>query len=169
MADIQSIYTSPISEVERGRQIDFIKQQPAPVSIFPVNTAVYAANATPSKNKATVAELSNTQTATANKIAVFPNKKINDIFSLEEPDPPQEKPLTQEEQKSLLAGVKKINQLIEPLAIGLNIEWLESMKRYHIQIINQETGEVIREIPPKYIVQMQENLRHEGLFVDEFS
>lgn len=82
----------------------------------------------------------------------------------------EQSPMTAEEEKTLYTALDHINQMIEPLAINLNIKRIESLNRFYVEMVNRETGEVIREIPPKQIIRMQENLRqYQGMVFDKFS
>lgn len=86
------------------------------------------------------------------------------------PDGQAEGALTAEEEKILQTAVKNINQMIEPLSINLHIKHIKTLNRFYVEMVNRETGEVIREIPPKQIIQMQENLRqYQGMMFDKFS
>lgn len=79
-------------------------------------------------------------------------------------------PLTQEEEQSLNGAVEKLDQVIKPLSIGLNIQRIESLNRFYVELFDRETGEVIREIPARQIIQMQEHVRQlQGLMFDKFS
>jgi len=79
-------------------------------------------------------------------------------------------PLTQEEEQGLNGAVEKLDQVIKPLSIGLNIQRIESINRYYVELFDRETGEVIREIPARQIIQMQEHVRQiQGLMFDKFS
>ncbi len=79
-------------------------------------------------------------------------------------------PLTHEEEQELNGAVEKLDQVIKPLSIGLNIQRIESLNRFYVELFDRETGEVIREIPPRQIIQMQEHVRQiQGLMFDKFS
>jgi len=78
--------------------------------------------------------------------------------------------LTDEEQKALQEAIEKLDTLVKPLSIGLNVQRIESLNRMYVQLFDRETGETLREIPPRKILQMQENIRaFQGLFFDKFS
>jgi flagellar protein FlaG len=79
-------------------------------------------------------------------------------------------PLTHEEEQGLNGAVEKLDQVIKPLSIGLNIQRIESLNRFYVELFDRETGEVIREIPARQIIQMQEHVRQiQGLMFDKFS
>ncbi|HEY9842038.1 MAG: flagellar protein FlaG [Candidatus Sericytochromatia bacterium] len=86
------------------------------------------------------------------------------------PEEEQEYPLSDEEKKNLQDTIDNLDNLIKPLSIGLNVQRLESIDRWYVQLLDRETGEVLREIPPRKILQMQENVRAmQGLLFDKFS
>jgi uncharacterized FlaG/YvyC family protein len=83
---------------------------------------------------------------------------------------PGEKPLSQDEKKSLDGAVEHLDQVIKPLDIGLNIRHIDSLDRFAVELFDRETGKVIREIPARQVIQMQENMKQmQGLIFDKFS
>ncbi|PKL75514.1 MAG: hypothetical protein CVV27_14985 [Candidatus Melainabacteria bacterium HGW-Melainabacteria-1] len=94
--------------------------------------------------------------------------------AVREAAPPQQEeqdaPLTQEEQQNLESSIEQLDDLLKPLSIGLNVQRIESLSRFYVELLDRETGEVIREIPGRKIIELQENLRAmQGLLFDKFS
>lgn len=82
----------------------------------------------------------------------------------------KESALSEKEQQELRDAIEQLDEVIKPLSIGLNVQRIESINRLYVQLLDRETGEVLREIPPRKILKMQENLRAmQGLLFDKFS
>jgi len=82
----------------------------------------------------------------------------------------EKKPLTAEEKKSLQEATSHLNEVIKPLSIGLNIQPVDSSNNYYVELFDRDTGKVIREIPAREIIKMQEHIRqYQGLIFDKFS
>lgn len=81
-----------------------------------------------------------------------------------------ESPLNAQEQESLEKAIEQLDELVKPLSIGLSVQQIESLNRMYVQLLDRETGETIREIPPRKILEMQQNIRvFQGLLFDKFS
>lgn len=86
--------------------------------------------------------------------------------------PPPTEDTTQEvpSEEEFETAVAELSNLVKPLSIGLNVQRVESLDRYYVELFDRDTGEVIREIPSKKIIELQENLRQfQGLMFDQFS
>lgn len=82
----------------------------------------------------------------------------------------QDKDLSQKEKENLPEAIQKLDHMIKPLSIGLNIQRIEGIDRTYVELYDRETGEVIREIPAKQIIEMQKHIREmQGLLFDKFS
>jgi flagellar protein FlaG len=51
-------------------------------------------------------------------------------------------------------AVKKMNDFIEPLRTNLKFQFHEELHEYYVTIVNPNTDEVIKEIPPKKMLDM---------------
>lgn len=61
-----------------------------------------------------------------------------------------------------------INHFIEPIQTNLKFELHEELNEYYVTIVNPKTNEVIREIPPKKMLDMYAAMvGFMGLLVDE--
>lgn len=64
--------------------------------------------------------------------------------------------------------VSKLNEFMEPVRTNLEFEFHEKLEDYYVKVINRETDEVIREIPPEKMLDMYaEMAEFMGLLVDE--
>jgi flagellar protein FlaG len=64
--------------------------------------------------------------------------------------------------------VKGINEFLQPSHTSLKFELHDELKEYYVQIIDERTKEVIREIPPKKILDMYATMmQFVGLIVDK--
>lgn len=78
--------------------------------------------------------------------------------------------LNEADKKALRETIQQIDQLVKPLSIGLNVERIESINRLYVKLFDRETGEVLREIPSRKILEMKENIKaFQGLLFDKFS
>ena len=73
-----------------------------------------------------------------------------------------------EEEKSVLKeAIEQLDELVKPLSIGLSVQRIETLNRFYVELFDRDTGEVLREIPARKIIEMQENLRaFQGLLFD---
>jgi flagellar protein FlaG len=64
--------------------------------------------------------------------------------------------------------VKGINEFLQPSHTSLKFELHDELKEYYVQIIDERTREVIREIPPKKLLDMYATMmQFVGLIVDK--
>jgi flagellar protein FlaG len=83
--------------------------------------------------------------------------------------------LQKEDSNENELGVKQIkeiteslNKFIEPTKTSLKFEFHEKLEEYYISIINQDTKEVIKEIPPKKMLDMYAAMAEfMGIIVDK--
>ncbi len=63
--------------------------------------------------------------------------------------------------------VTKMNDFIEPLQTNLKFVLHDELNEYYVTIVNPDTNEVIREIPPKKMLDMYAAMAElMGLFID---
>ena len=75
--------------------------------------------------------------------------------------------LNEQEKQELNEAIQSLDSLIKPLSIGLNVQRIEDVNQLYVQLLDRETGEVLREIPSRKILEMQKNLRAmQGLLFD---
>jgi len=72
------------------------------------------------------------------------------------------------DEQVLQEGTEKLNEMTRIFDRSFHFEIHEKSKRWMVQVINTETGEVVREIPPEKILDMVARLDQlVGLIVDE--
>lgn len=87
-----------------------------------------------------------------------------------ENDTQQQDDLNEADKQALKEAIQQIDQLMMPLSIGLNVQRIESINRLYVKLFDRETGEVLREIPSRKILEMKENIKAlQGLLFDKFS
>lgn len=73
--------------------------------------------------------------------------------------------LARHELQELIQG---INEFIAPAKTHLNFELHEKLDTYYVQVVDNKTNEVVREIPPKKFLDMYASMAElMGLIVDE--
>lgn len=64
--------------------------------------------------------------------------------------------------------VDKMNEFMDPLRTNLKFELHEQLDEYYVQVVNPFTNEVIKEIPPKKMLDMYAAMaEYMGILVDE--
>jgi len=64
--------------------------------------------------------------------------------------------------------VDTLNEFIKPTRHHLQFELHEELERYFVSVVNPETDEIIREIPPKKMLDMYAKMaEYMGFLVDE--
>jgi flagellar protein FlaG len=85
--------------------------------------------------------------------------KKNDMVKVEEEIIPKEK---------LEEIVKGMNEFLQPSHTSLKFELHDELKEYYVQIIDERTNEIIREIPPKKLLDIYAAMMEfVGLIVDK--
>ena len=80
----------------------------------------------------------------------------------------EKKTVTQEDQNKVEHVVKSMNQFLQPLNTNVQFSFHEELNEYYVAIIDEETKEVVKEIPPKKLLDMYaEMAKFMGLFVDQ--
>ncbi|MBA2871327.1 flagellar protein FlaG [Anoxybacillus calidus] len=76
---------------------------------------------------------------------------------------------TQEVSKEKLEEVVKgLNEFLQPSDTTLKFELHDELKEYYVQIVDERTKEVVREIPPKKLLDMYATMmQFVGLIVDK--
>jgi flagellar protein FlaG len=100
------------------------------------------------------------------------NEKLADSVASQKQDSSsaiEEKKETQEVSKEQLEEiVKGMNEFLQPSQTSLKFELHNELKEYYVQIIDERTREVIREIPPKKLLDMYATMmQFVGLIVDK--
>lgn len=92
------------------------------------------------------------------------------VSGTEKQDSQQQQDLNEAEKQALREAIQQIDELVKPLSVGLNVQRIESINRLYVKLFDRETGETIREIPPRKILEMKENIKaFQGLLFDKFS
>jgi len=64
--------------------------------------------------------------------------------------------------------VSKMNEFIEPLRTNLKFVFHDELNEYYVTIVHPKTNEVIKEIPPKKMLDMYAAMAElMGFFIDE--
>jgi flagellar protein FlaG len=64
--------------------------------------------------------------------------------------------------------VKGLNEFLQPSHTSIKFELHDELKEYYVQIVDERTNEVIREIPPKKLLDMYAAMMEfVGLIVDK--
>lgn len=64
--------------------------------------------------------------------------------------------------------VSKLNEMTKPLRTNLHFQLHDKLDEYYVEVINPLTDEIIREIPPKKLLDRYAAMAdHMGLLVDE--
>lgn len=102
---------------------------------------------------------------------VMPTDTAQTAEAVQKPAPTNddtEQPLSEEENKNLEQAISQLDDMLKPLSIGLNVQRVDSLNRYYVELMDRDTGEVLREIPYRKIIEMQENMRAmQGLLFDK--
>ena len=65
-------------------------------------------------------------------------------------------------------AIFKINELVEPLRRNLKFELHDKLDKYYVTVIDSNTREVIKEIPPKKMLDMYAEMADfMGILVDK--
>jgi len=73
-----------------------------------------------------------------------------------------------QEKEQMNEVVESINAFIQPTHTSLKFELHEKLNDYYVQVINDDTKEVIREIPSKKMMDMYAAMKEfMGLMIDE--
>lgn len=64
--------------------------------------------------------------------------------------------------------VSKLNEIIDPLRTDLKFQYHEKLNEYYVTVVNPLTSEVIKEIPPKKMLDMYAEMAElMGILMDE--
>lgn len=95
---------------------------------------------------------------------------VQAVQAVQESQNDGETELTEDEKQAFKEATQEMDTLLKPLSIGLSVQRIESLNRLYVQLFDRETGETLREVPPRKIIEMQENIRaFRGLLFDKFS
>lgn len=77
----------------------------------------------------------------------------------------EQQELTKDELKHVVNG---LNEFLKPTFTSLKFKVHEELDRYYVEVVDQETKKVIREIPSKEILDMYAKMtEYLGLFIDK--
>ncbi len=99
-----------------------------------------------------------------------PTQSVEALPATEAAEENPQQALNDAEKEALKEAIQQIDQLVKPLSVGLNVQRIESINRMYVKLYDRDTGETLREIPPRKILEMKENIRaFQGLLFDKFS
>lgn len=71
-------------------------------------------------------------------------------------------------QEQVKIRVEAVNEFLVPLKTSIKFVFHEELQEYYVEVINEATDEVIREIPPKKFLDMYaEMAKFMGLIIDK--
>ncbi|MYL57498.1 flagellar protein FlaG [Virgibacillus halodenitrificans] len=78
---------------------------------------------------------------------------------------PTDNTITKDKLRSV---TEKLNEFVEPLKTDLKFVFHEKLNEYYVTVVNPLTDEVIKEIPPKKMLDMYADMAElMGLMIDE--
>lgn len=90
--------------------------------------------------------------------------KIEEITNIEQ----QESTPTKKEKEQIEGIVKGLNDFVNISHTHLKFEFHDELERYYVTVIDNETQEVIKEIPPRKLLDMHAAMMEfMGLLVDK--
>lgn len=77
-------------------------------------------------------------------------------------------PAFQTHRTALEQAVGKVREALQQSSSHLLIEVDQELRRVVVKIVNEDSGEVIRQIPPQEVIDLAKNLAdHKGLLLEE--
>ncbi|WP_337020112.1 flagellar protein FlaG [Oceanobacillus massiliensis] len=71
-------------------------------------------------------------------------------------------------KEDVAAAVTKLNQFFEPVRRNLKFELHDKLDKYYVTVIDSDTKEVIKEIPPKKMLDMYAEMADfMGILIDQ--
>ncbi|RLL46654.1 flagellar protein FlaG [Oceanobacillus piezotolerans] len=90
---------------------------------------------------------------------------LNQVSKEEKAQYPTNENVTKE---ALQGAVASLNEFIKPIRTNLKFELHERLERYYVSVVDSETKEVVKEIPPKKMLDMYaEMAEFMGFLIDE--
>lgn len=103
------------------------------------------------------------QTVDNKEFSISAVDRSNNHVNKEQNEQPME--LSKDQAKSMVDG---LNSFLEPTNTGVRYEYHEKLEKYYVTLVNRETDEVIREIPPKKLLDVYASMAElMGFIVDE--
>ncbi len=114
-----------------------------------------------------VHQLINSNTARVTPVEkVQPSQPIED--TLKKPEQNQGEKQSGVDKKKMEEVVKGLNDFIQPVSTSIQFVLHEKLNDFYVTIINDQTKEVIREIPSKKVLDTYANMMESiGLLVDK--
>ncbi|PWA12655.1 flagellar biosynthesis protein FlaG [Pueribacillus theae] len=104
-------------------------------------------------------------------VAAHTVHRITDSGIRRHEQPGQEEKNTFDEQlmtERVRERVDAVNDFLLPIDISVKFTFHEELQEYYVEVVDKNTQEVIREIPPKKFLDMYAGMaKFMGLFVDE--
>ncbi|MFP7470742.1 flagellar protein FlaG [Niallia taxi] len=105
-----------------------------------------------------------------------PKNNENSVTKVSEPaanpliegDKPVDPASKEKERKDLESLINSMNEFIQPAHTSLKFQLHDKLEEYYVQVINDDTKEVIREIPSEKMLDIYAAMKeYLGLMVDE--
>lgn len=113
-------------------------------------------------------EMTKSQNNEAEPVVAASQEIASNNHPYDEEDPLQVKDTQNVPVDKIKRAVEEINQKIRPTHTSCQYSYHEDTNRISIKVINDETDEIIREIPPEKTLDMiAKTLELEGMLVDE--
>lgn len=87
-----------------------------------------------------------------------------------EKEPEQRKilPYSKEDRAKMESMVEGLNEFLEPVETSVRFELHDKLERYYVTVVDKNTDEVVREIPPEKMLDMYAAMAEfMGILVDE--
>lgn len=113
-----------------------------------------------------IKEISSTQTVLHNSVRKIEplQKELKSEKVIEQQDKQQDRPTKEQLEKV----VRSMNDFLQPSTTHLKFEFHEQLQEYFVSIVDNDTNEVVKEIPPKKLLDMYAAMtEYLGLLVDK--
>lgn len=101
---------------------------------------------------------------TQEKVVERPKEQLKDQTALLQEEKNEEKRITKETLEKTVEG---LNKFLEPTHTSLKFQMHEKLQEYYVTIVDSETNQVIKEIPPKKLLDIHAAMLESiGLIVD---
>ncbi len=85
-------------------------------------------------------------------------QKTNDSIGTAQESTPKTKDVQKLNPKEIKQTVKKLNENISRFDKGIKFSYNDTIKSLTVQVIDEKSGKIIREIPPKEVINLQKRL-----------
>ncbi|RTR36362.1 flagellar protein FlaG [Robertmurraya yapensis] len=104
-------------------------------------------------------------------LSVDNSKSIKDRIEVQQTNSIEQQPKNETDdsikEKDMENMVKDINSVLEDTHTSLKYVYHEKLEKYYVTLIDDETKEIVKEIPPKKLLDIYASMReYLGLFID---